>query len=269
MKTHTIIIITALLIGSLSASAQSTTQQDELQYAEYLVNNGKSSLAYQTLNSLIQNSPSCHYAYYLRALNYYNDRNAKSAIYDINQAVKRKPLDGRYLTLKGDILTLMGKHGQAAECYSTAARAQDAPTQYTYSAALAYLRDQNYTKAADYATRLLEAAPECDSAKLLAAEIHIADNNTTDALRIINTVATHDARFHRLRGIAYCKSQMNDLALGDLNAAIDIDPSLHDIYIWRGLAKYQSGDRKGAHNDWNTAISLRQYSAKDLLQKYR
>lgn len=266
------IIITLLLTQWLAAAAQHQDDTDQqLKYAAYLVDNGKDALAFQTLNSLIKSRPSCHYAYYLRALNYYNARNTKSALYDIDQALRSRPLDTTYLALKGDILSMAGKYGKAAECYSTAAKAQrqDATPRLLYSAALAYLRDQNFTKATTFAEMLLQTAPECDSAKTLAAEIFTAAGNPTDALRVINTAAKHDAKYYRARGMAYCKAQMNQYAISDLNNAIDIDPSLHDIYIWRGIAKYQSGDRKGAHLDWEKAISLRQYSAKELLQKYK
>ena len=257
------------MIASLSVAAQRGDIDGDLQYAEYLVNNGKSELAYPSLNKIISQSPSSHYAYYLRALNYYNDGNTKSALYDIDQALKHRPLDADYLALKGDILTLSGKHGKAADNYAKAVRNEDAPPHRIYATASAYLRDKDYANAIKYAERLLDIAPDSDSAKMLAAEIFIDDNNTTDALRLINTVVAHNAQFHRLRGIAYCKSQMIDYAIQDLNAALDIDPSMSDIYVWRGLAKYQSGDRKGAHNDWNIAVSKRQYEASNLLQKYR
>lgn len=257
------------MIASLSVAAQRGDIDGDLQYAEYLVNNGKSELAYPSLNKIISQSPSSHYAYYLRALNYYNDGNTKSALYDIDQALKHRPLDADYLALKGDILTLSGKHGKAADNYAKAVRNEDAPPHRIYATASAYLRDKDYANAIKYAERLLDIAPDSDSAKMLAAEIFIDDNNTTDALRLINTVVAHNAQFHRLRGIAYCKSQMNNYAIQDLNAALDIDPSMSDIYVWRGLAKYQSGDRKGAHNDWNIAVSKRQYEASNLLQKYR
>lgn len=257
------------MLATLTATAQRGDIVSDLQYAEYLVNNGKGALAYTELNKIISQSPSTHYAYYLRALNYYNDGNAKSALYDIDQALRRRPNSADYLALKGDILALGGKYGKAAEMYAKSVRDEDAPPQRIYATAQAYLRDKDYVNAIKYAERLLYLAPDSDSAKMLAAEIYIDDNNTTDALRTINTVTKHNAQYHRLRGIAYCKSQMNNYAIADLNAALDIDPSMSDIYVWRGMAKYQSGDRKGAHDDWNIAISKRQYEASNLLQKYR
>ena len=60
-----------------------------------------------------------------------------------------------------------------------------------------------------------------------------------------------------------------EYAIRHIQTALDIDPSMSDIYVWRGLAKYQSGDRKGAHSDWEVAVSKRQYEASNLLQKYR
>lgn len=264
-----IIAITTLPWTKAIAQQQTGSISDDLQYAAYLVNNGKDALAFQTLNSLIKRAPSCHYAYYLRALNYYKDQNPKSALYDINEAIKRRPTEPDYLALKGDILSSMGKHRQAAENYSKATHSENPAPAHIYAAALAYMRDKDYNNATRYAERLLETTPESDTAKMLAAEINIEQDNPIDALRIINTATRHDATFYRLRGIAYCKAMMNQYAISDLNSALDIDPTLHDIYLWRGLAKYQNGDRKGAHADWNNAITLRQYRAKELLQKYR
>ncbi|MCR5455210.1 MAG: tetratricopeptide repeat protein [Bacteroidales bacterium] len=270
MKNIATIIIVLMLLPLHKASAQqSSSTADDLQYAEYLVNNGKDALAYQTLNSLIKRSPSCHYAYYLRALQYYHNQNNKSALYDIDEALKRRPIENVYLMLKGDILFTMEKYDKAAAAYAKAIRNEDVQPAHLYAAALAYMRAKDYDNATRYATRLLELTPESDSAKMISAEIYIESDNSIDALRLINTVNKHDAAFYRLRGIAYCKAQMNQYSINDLNSAIDIDPSLHDIYLWRGLAKYQDGDRDGAHADWNNAISLRQYRAKELLQKYR
>ncbi len=268
IRISTILIV--MLMMPLSIVAQPQSVQDEIKYAAYLVDNGKNSLAYQTLNSLIAKSPSAHEAYYLRARAYYNDGNAKSALYDIDQALKRRPTSPQYLELRGDILSSAGKYSQAAETFSKATKADGDRFTLPYKAARAFLdSEKNIEKAIQYAEKCLELAPENDSAKSIAAEAYIAADNTVDALKVINTISDRSASFFRLRGIAYCKSQLNDLSICDLNMSLDIDPSLSDIYLWRGLAYYQKGDREAAHSDWEAAIRLRQYRAKDYLQKYR
>ena len=53
MKTYRLIIIVSAMLATLTANAQRGDIDSDLQYAEYLVNNGKGALAYPELNKII------------------------------------------------------------------------------------------------------------------------------------------------------------------------------------------------------------------------
>ena len=78
-----------------------------------------------------------------------------------------------------------------------------------------------------------------------------------------------NAAFYRSRGIIYLQSETYQFAIDDFNRAIDLDRTLCDIYLHRGLAKYMLGKKEDAKRDWNTAVKNRVYKANDYLEKYR
>lgn len=264
------ILFSILLVISLGAGAQQPTALDkDLNYAKYLVDNGKSDFAYSTLNQIIKKHPSCARAYYIRAINYYNDGNTKSAIADIDLAIKRQPRAAEYHSLKGQILYMAQKFSQSGDCFVQSFRLSDTLMSSCYYAARAFCKAEDYDKAESWAAKYIDAYPDCDSAKFLMSEILSCSGDPVGALRIINSMETKGADFYRLRGIAYCKSELYEYSLADLNKALDLNPKLVDIYLWRGLANCKAGNKQAAKADWNTALKFRLYKANDYLEKYR
>ncbi len=226
--------------ASLQASAQDTPSNgSNLQYAEYLVENGRGALAYSTLNDIIRQNPGCAQAYFLRATAYMNDNNMKAAMNDIDLALRHNATNADYMWLKCRLLYNQDKH----------------------KAAMAYVE-----KLASAPYNIMD---ESDDRKLMAAELMVKNGNTIDALPIINSVEQKSARLYLVRGMAYTSVGMYDLATGDLSYAIDLDPKMSDCYLWMGLAKYKSGNRKEAHNCWQTALQKGNYKAKQYIDKYK
>lgn len=263
-------IISTTLLMPLMLSAQSNTKlSEDIQYVGYLVKNGRMQTAYPLLNDLIIKQKRCHEAYYWRALAYMQDGNNKAALSDISQATTISPLNGIYISTKAQILALLGRHKQAAATYQKASRTANADTLWIYMAAKEFQLAHQNDQANSIIENHINEIPNNDTAKLLAAEILANNDNTIDALKILNTVLVQNAQFRLTRGITYCKAEMNQYAINDLNSALDLNPSLSDVYIWRGLAKYQMGKHKEAHSDWEYAIKLKNYKAKEFLEKYK
>jgi tetratricopeptide (TPR) repeat protein len=263
------IISTTLLMPLMLSAQNNTNLSEDIQYAGYLVKNGRMQTAYPLLNNLIINQKRCHEAYYWRALAYTNDGNYKAALSDISQATTISPLNGNYISVKAQILALLGRHKQAAETYQKASRTANAEILWIYMAAKEFQLAHQNDKANSIIENHISEIPNNDTIKLIAAEILANNDNTIDALKILNTVTLQNAQFRLTRGITYCKADMNQYAIDDLNSALDLNPTLSDIYIWRGLAKYQMGKRTEARTDWETAIKHRNYKAKEYLEKYR
>jgi len=230
-----------LTAATLQAAAQdSGSLTDDLKYAAYLVSNNRGALAYSTINDIIKAHPTCAEAYYLRAMAYSNDQNPKPALNDIDLAIRYNTQNTDYRWLKCELLHRQGKYAAAGKCLGELTSAKNN-----------------------------DISDESDARKLLAAEIMVLTDNTIDAIRIINSTVNRGAAFYRARGMAYTSAGMYQMAIDDLAHAIDIDPSLSDCYIWRGLARYKNGQRQEGRADWQTAISKREYKAKEYLDKYK
>lgn len=234
------LILILIMSAGLSAMAQDAAQPaQDINYAEYLVRNDRRALAYETLGNIVKASPSCARAYYLRALCYMADGNTKPALQDINIALGHEPANVEYLFEKSLIMKALGKVETAGELMEQA---------------LLSGPEKNLTD---------------DHRKAQAAEILVLAGNTIDALPIINSIEERKGEFMRVRGMAYAKAGMNDLAIADLSRAIDMNPKATDCYIWRGLARYQNGQRQQARADWEYALQKGHTEARKYLEKYR
>jgi tetratricopeptide (TPR) repeat protein len=248
----------------LSAVFFAAQAQEALVNIEYLIENGRGSSVYQDLNAFIKTHPSNPQGYFLRAKYYFLCENHKAALKDVDFALKYRQC-ADYYELKGDVLSLAQKYALSSESFSKALLLDTLRHSCRYKAAKACFLSKNYKEA----EKLLKNRAESDSAKLLLSEIFLEGGDGISALKTVNTVQKHDAGFYRLRGIIYCRTQMYSQSIDDLNAALDLNPSLTDIYLWRGLAYYFSGRKAESRRDWNTALNYRLFKANEYLEKYR
>lgn len=233
------IILILLILSALPVYSQTSGQlAQDLQYAQYLTNNGRQLLAYTTLNNIIKENRGCAEAYYLRSICYRADGNMKSAESDISQALKLSPLNAKYLVETASQMLQQKKKTRALEYLNKAVNTDSAYVMST------------------------------DSRKLMAAEIW-AESQTIDAIRTINSVENTSANLYRVKGMAYTAAGQNSQAIELLGKAIDVDPKLTDCYIWRGMAHYQNGNSQKAHADWNTAIRKGHTDARKYIERYQ
>ena len=139
---------------------------------------------------------------------------------------------------------------------------------YLY-AATSYLMAKNYAAAEKYSRLYLVMFEHNTDAVSVLSESLACQGDGVAALRVLNTMPYKDASFYRSRGIIYLQSETYQFAIDDFNRAIDLDPTLYDIYLHRGMAYYYLGKKDDAKRDWNTAVKDRVYKANDYLEKYR
>ena len=73
--------------------------QKDLESAAHLIKTNRTANAFELLNGVIKKHPSCHRAWYLRACAYRVDNNNKSALDDIEHAIKLHSRDAEYWKL--------------------------------------------------------------------------------------------------------------------------------------------------------------------------
>jgi tetratricopeptide (TPR) repeat protein len=70
------------------------------------------------------------------------------------------------------------------------------------------------------------------------------------------------------RGVGNYKSGRFKKAIEDFNNELEKYSTHPDIYIYRGRAKYLSGDKNGALQDWVKAAELGDRNVYELIEKH-
>ena len=242
-----------------------TAQNQDLKTIEHLIDNGRSEVVYQDLNLFLKNHPSNSEAFFLRAKYYYNFQSFKAALQDVDMALKFEKNNAKYYHLKGDILFGLKKYFSAAENFEKTFSLDSTFQNCRYKAAQSYLKAQKFQQA----EKVLKNHAFTDSTKLLLSEIYLEGGDGISALKTINTIEKKDAEFYRQRGIVLCNAQWYKESIADFFMALDLNPNLTDVYLFRGLSYYFLGQKQNAKDDWNTALKNRHFKAKEYLDKYR
>ena len=231
--------------------------QKDLESAEHLINTHRNGDAFVILNQVIKKHPSAHRAWYLRASAYYNDGNIKSALSDMEHAVKLRSRNSLYLNTMAEILFAQNKYSKAAETWIMAIKADEMAVDGFLGAAKSLLKSKDYQGAEKYSRLYLLMFQNNAEAVSVLSESLACQGDCVSALRVLNTMPAKNAAFYRSRGIIYLQSETYQFAIDDFNRAIDLDRTLCDIYLHRGLAKYMLGKKEDAKRDWNTAVKNR------------
>lgn len=243
--------------------------QKDLESAQHLINTNRRGDAFLILNQVIKKHPSAHRAWFVRAHAYFNDGNYKSALSDIEHAIKLNSKNSLYLNTLADILFAQQKYTKAAETWILAIKADEMSVNSYLGLAKAYLKSKSLEKTEKYSRLYLLMFKNDEEAIAILSESLALQGDCMGALKVLNTMPDKNAAFYRSRGIIYLQSDTYQFAIDDFNRAIDLDRTLFDIYLHRGLAYYMLGKKDDAKRDWNTAVKNRVYKANDYLEKYR
>ena len=205
----------------------------------------------------------------MRATAYINDGNYKSAVSDLEQAIKLRSRNALYLSALADTYYNLQKYSKAVEMWIAAIKADELLIHNYLNIARASLLAKDYAVAEKYARLyLIMFASNMEAISILSESLAQQDDCVA-ALKVLNTATKKNATFYRSRGIIYLKSETYQYAIDDFNRAIDLDPTLYDVYLHRGLAYYYTGKKQEAKNDWNIALKNRIFKANEYLAKYR
>ncbi|MBO7141803.1 MAG: tetratricopeptide repeat protein, partial [Bacteroidales bacterium] len=174
-----------------------------------------------------------------------------------------------YLNTLADILFAQQKYTKAAETWILAIKTDEMSVNSYLGLAKAYLKSKSLEKAEKYSRLYLLMFKNDEEAIAILSESLALQGDCMGALKVLNTMPDKNAAFYRSRGIIYLQSDTYQFAIDDFNRAIDLDHTLFDIYLHRGLAYYMLGKKDDAKRDWNTAVKNRVYKANDYLEKYR
>lgn len=156
----------------------------------------------------------------------------------------------RVLHLAGMLAWAQGRADQGAGYLMQAAdAAPDDPRIYLDCAECLLVNDQDLdeAEAAARAVLRLEGADSeaLDQARLLLAQIRLADDDTDEALEMLDSISEErkgDAAYLSIYGFVLMNSGRAQEAVECLRKAVEADPSDADVHYWYGQALEETGD---------------------------
>ena len=229
----------------------------------------------------------------------YNDQ--IEALSEINDVIKKYKNFALAYALKAKILAEGKNYKQSIKFYSKAIKLDPQNENFYLERANSYYKNRNYKKAItdlqkykdldkynpkifyllaqyqyaikDYDNALENISKYCNvfykdsAAEFKMAEIAYDAGEYLRTIQIINSLSKGKhmtAEYFRLRGQAYYQTGNYDLAFYDLSQALDINPTIKDVYYFRGLTAYKSGKKQEACSDWKKAMDERDYRPYNL-----
>ncbi len=195
--------------------------------------------------------------------------NNKAALMDWNEVIGREKYNPVFFKERGMEYFKAGKFKESVDDFSKAIHYNPADFSLYIQRAKAYCEMKLLEPAIQDMETYLIYFPEDQSAIAMCGELNFANQNYINALKCFNkNIASDNSNpaYFKARGKTYLQTGMNKYAINDLSMALDLSPNDGETYFYKGLARFQSGDREGACDDWKKALKLGEIKAmKQLL----
>ena len=190
-------------------------------------------------------------------LNSLANNNWTKAINDFNQVLKYDKNNYEAINLKGIAYLRSGNLNDAHNCFLQCLNLNPNYQDALDNIASVLARSNNYQAALVYFLKEKSLAQNPDANLLVnIADCYLALNNDTQALNYCNlAIAKNSANAFNLRGWIYFKQGNYDLALNNINHAIELKPNY-------ALAYYHLGEIQRALNDKEKALEAYKTSLK-------
>jgi len=227
-----------------------------LQEARYAVVNKNYTDALSIFDQVLKTNKNKHEIYALRAEMYEIQHDYRNAALDYELAFKLKPSKIDYLNKKAENNRLAENFKQAERDFNLSLEKNANQLNIYYLRSKTCFETKNFTQAKIDIEFFLKFLPENIEAQILLARIFSQTDEHFEALKIYNRLLAKNKNMVELlksRAETYIKVQTYKFAIFDLTQALDLSPHDSELYLLRGNARFESGDKKGACNDWKAA----------------
>ena len=249
-----------------------TEEEKNLQQAIYYNSQNKILTALDILDNLIAENKKNAQAYYYRALFTVElNKDYKSAIKDLQKALKIKHEDYKFNVLLGEYYMAIYKHKKALSCFVQADKTFPYNLTNYYNLSEAFYRISNYDKAAFYISYYLKIKPLNKKALFLSGNIYLDAQKNEEAISVFTKGIyqyPRDLLFVEGRGKAYMQNEQYQNAARDFNTAIDLDAQNGALWFLKALATFYQDKKQEACKLWKRARLLNYYQADEYLLKY-
>lgn len=256
---HIIIVLTAFVSATSSASAQINTEQvmrigqNALYFEDYM-------LSIQYFNQAIQSKPYLAKPYFLRSVAKINLDDCEGAVADASKAIELNPFLTDAWEVRGVARQKLGHDREAIEDYKQALHLLPRNRQIMFNLAMAQEQVKEYEEADSTYSELLRYYPNFSNGYLGRAQLRLAQKDTVSATADIDKAVElnkNSLNAYILRAdIAINSHRDFAAAIADMNEAIKLQPKLPGLYINRAFLRYNQDDYFGAMSDYDYAIEL-------------
>ncbi len=245
-----------------------TKEEKAEEEMEYLVKKGLYFDAIEALDEKIVVSEDPHGLYACRARVNMKLGNFKGAVTDWNNAIELERRNPDYYVQRGKTFLELGKSKDAIEDFSRVLRQDPASFSLYLERAGAFAKLGEFNAAVRDVTTYLRYFENDQKAIALCGNLHYLNENYIEALKYFNRNLKLDnskAEYYKDRGKTYLKTRTYQFAINDLSMALDLSPYDGETWLFKGNARFESGDREGACSDWNKARNYGELKAVEYL----
>jgi tetratricopeptide (TPR) repeat protein len=242
--------------------------EDEI---DYLMKKEKYLDAMTLLDEKIPASEEPHNLYAYRAELNSKLGNFKGAVTDWDNAIALERRIPGYYIQRGKAYAELGKYKNAVEDFNRVLRQDPASFSVYLDRAGAYAQLKDFKMAVRDVEIYLKYFENDRQAIALCGNLHYENENYIEALKYFNKNLKLDntkAEYFKDRGKTYLKTRTYKYAINDLSMALDLYPYDGETYLYKGIARFESGDREGACSDWNKARKYGEVKAVEYLLRY-
>ena len=248
------------------------TQEEKIgEEIDYLIKKEMYLDAIALLDEKISVSEDPHKLYAYRAeLNTKLD-NFKGAVTDWENAIELERRIPDYYIKRGKAYAEFGKFKSTIEDFSRVLRQDPARFSLYLNRANAYAELKEFDLAIRDITTYLKYFENDQQAISLCGNLLYQNENYIEALKYFNMNLKMDkskAKYYKDRGKTYLKTRTYKFAINDLSMALDLSPYDGETYLFKGIARFESGDRKGACSDWSKARNYGELKAIEYILEY-
>jgi len=194
-----------------------------------------------------------HYALYLEARTLFLMQNYHDANKILEKAVAIYSALPAYHELGLRIAWKLHNYEQGMRAIRRIKRYQPFYANYLLWYARIQYAGENYGKATEAIGQYRACFPDDHEAAVLYVDILQTEGKTLSALRAINSLLREhrgEPQLFRQRGELYMNTKSWKFAEQDFGMALDLQPDNAEIWVLKGQARWQLGDKEGACSDW-------------------
>lgn len=245
-------MVSAVSLAQINTERVLLMGRNALYYEDYV-------LSIQRFNMVISAKPHLAEPYFYRGLAKFYLEDFPGATVDLNSAIERNPYAENYYVLRGLCLINQKEYAQAERDYTKAIEINPNESSYWHNRVLCLMQDSIYEKADSCLDIMLRRWASDTEHYTMKAQVQLALKDTVNAEQWVDKaldVNEYDAGALGMKSSLLLYRRAFDEAEVMLDRAIAQSPRQANLFLDRGLLRYNKDNLRGAMDDYDIALEI-------------